>query len=145
MSRIRQLGQSLRKANIFLDIVLFGTLEEMSHASELLQPLVHTMGANCQLISVTDQQSLSSTVLQQLTWLVGVVREAGPVVLGSDGSEDPELMLAIQMSLQSMNQGNEPARSKGKSPVCASGAHLDVPTGKVAQPAKGKACKLRCI
>ena len=100
---LKRLGLALRKANISLDLVVFGEPAEVAKSVQTLQPLVTALGPTmCQLISVhSPQQVISQQLLQQLNWLTETVQRAGPAVLGEDGeSGDAELMLAIQMSLQ---------------------------------------------
>ena len=112
------LGHSLRKHSIFLDLVVFGNeAEEVAQTSELFQPLMVALGTNCQLVTALTNQCLTDVVLGEMRFLIGAIQHSGPAVMGNEGSDDPELMLAIQMSLQDINKQQDTSKSETSSPL----------------------------
>jgi len=104
---IHTVGEAMYRAHILLDIILLGTVEELARTYALFQPLAARLGDKCQIMTVTGERSLTYAIMGQLESLIGVIRELEPAAVGNEGSEDPELMLAIQMSLQDMQKQNK--------------------------------------
>ena len=98
--RLTTLGQNFRKTNISLDLIIFGSQDEIKFGTEFFEPLKKILGDNCQLSTAISGTSLSSLLLPIDT----VQHTSNAVILPQNGEDDPELAYAIQLSLQDYQQ-----------------------------------------
>lgn len=109
-----KLGKKLRKNNVLIDIVTFGD-EGMANDEKLGALIEAAGGGESHLVSVPAGPHLLSDVIQQSPILYDGERDAGGGGGGGDddfdASMDPELAMALRMSLQEAQERE--ARERG--------------------------------
>ena len=108
-----KLGKKLRKNNVLIDIVTFGD-EGLANDEKLGALIEAAGGGESHLVSVPTGPHLLSDVIQQSPILYDGEREVGGGGGGDDdfdASMDPELAMALRMSLQEAQERE--ARERG--------------------------------
>lgn len=136
-----KLGKLFKKNNIAVDIVNFGSENAGNQNAEVLEAFVQTVNSsdNSHLVNVPPGPHvladliISSPVMMEGGATVSSGVAAAPAAGGIDPNQDPELAMAMRMSIEEERQRQERAvREKGSAP--ASTAASTASTASTAAP-----------
>ncbi|OMJ80969.1 hypothetical protein SteCoe_18678 [Stentor coeruleus] len=113
--KFRQIGHSLRRNNIALDIVCFGCMEEIEKLQELQKNVNN--GDNSHFISVPPGLGLLCDALVNTPVLHGGSGQMFEEHGGIDPSLDPELATALRLSLEEQKKKQEDEGTKVEAPA----------------------------
>lgn len=115
--KFRQIGHSLRRNNIALDIVCFGCMEEIEKLQELQKNVNN--GDNSHFISVPPGLGLLCDALVNTPVLHGGSGQMFEEHGGIDPSLDPELATALRLSLEEQKKKQEDEGTKVEAPAAS--------------------------
>ena len=133
-ARLLDMVDKLRKIDLKLDIVAFGSLEETQQICSMFQPLINGLGNGSQMVIINKNKDFIDTIFNKLDSLAGLGRLDMPGMWTTTINEeaDEDLMKAIMMSLQETNKvknqttdptvspasdGGKDAKSSGSTPI----------------------------
>lgn len=103
IEELKIIAKKLKKNNISLDLIAIGDLSEQQREKiQIIHDNVRSEVNNCELLFVDPTANLSDILLTSKIMGFGIQPAANATMINE--AEDPELMMALQLSLQEEEQ-----------------------------------------